>query len=235
MPSLSLVTHFYNHPERVQDQLAYWATLPAKILSRVEFVVVDDGSRQRPVVNASGLDLRLFRINSDIAWNQSGARNLGAFHANGDWAIFFDIDQKLHADPIRRILEHLYKLDDMTMYYLRSDNATDANIGTMLPFHLNTFLVKLRNFRTYGMFDEDFAGHYGFEDLYMSHRWERSGGKRAVLEDFNYFEDLGFGTTTLDRDLSRNKLLQEQKLRDGCRNAPGILRFEWEQVRIGKR
>ena len=122
----------------------------------------------------------------------------------------------------------------MTMYYLRSDNAADANIGKVLPFHLNTFLVKLRNFRSTACSTKTSLVTM-VTKIYMFHRWERSGGKRAVLEDFNYFEDLGFGTANLDRDLSRNKLLQEEKLKAGCRNAPGILRFEWEQVKIGKR
>jgi hypothetical protein len=133
---------------------------------------------------------------------------------------------------MRLILGNLNAFDNMTMYYLRSDNQFDANIGQRLPCHPNTYLVNLEKFKVHGMFDEDFAGHYGYEDLYMPQVWERHGGKRVMLDDANYFEDLGFSTAELNRDLSRNRLLAEQKLSAGTKNSLGMLRFEWGQVRL---
>ena len=120
------------------------------------------------------------------------------------------------------------------MYYLRSDNQFDANIGQKLSCHPNTYLVNLKQFKVHGMFDEDFAGHYGYEDLFMPRVWEKHGGKLVMLNDLNYFDDLGFRTTNLNRDLSRNKLLAEQKLEAGTKNSSGMLRFDWERVEIGK-
>jgi len=233
MPIISFMTHFYNHPRQVQDQITYWESLPPEFLSQVEFVLVDDYSEQSPTLRATKLDLKAFRISTDISWNQSGARNLGAFNASGNWIIFFDIDQKFRLDAMQRILANITKFDDMTLHYLRSDNAFDANIGNLLPFHSNTYLINLRKFKIYGMFDEDFAGHYGYEDLYMSYLWGTHGGKRSVLNEVDFFEDLGFATANLDRDLNRNKLLQEQKIKAGTGNSTGILRFKWEQVKIG--
>lgn len=230
MPNVSIITHFYNQPELVRAQVAYWESLPDKILSQVEFILIDDCSEQPLILPGTKLDLNLYRINTDVKWNQAGARNLATFNAYGNWAIFFDIDQRFFPGPMEVVLDNIINFDEMTMYYFRSDNQFDANGGTDLPFHVNTYLINLRKFKLYGMFDEDFAGHYGYEDLYMPRVWERHGGKRAVLNDTNYFEDLGFRTASLDRDLSRNKLLAEQKLAAGARNSPGILRFEWEQV-----
>jgi hypothetical protein len=232
MPNISIVTHFYNCPLRVREQIQYWESLPSVILSEVEFVVIDDCSQQSPLWCTTKLDLRVFRITTDVPWNQSGARNLATFNARGNWVIYSDIDQRFNPDPMRLILENLNAFDKMTMYYLRSDNQFDANIAQKLPCHPNTYLVNLEKFKMYGMFDEDFAGHYGYEDLYMSRVWERHGGQRVILDDANYFEDLGFSTGKLNRDLSRNKLLGEQKLRSGTKNSIGILRFEWEQVKL---
>ncbi len=213
----------------VAAQLAHWESLPPDFLAEVEFVLVDDGSEQPAQVRPTPLDLRVFRITTSIPWNQTGARNLGAFHGTGRWALFFDIDQKLSAAPLGRVIAALDHTDPMTMFYFKSKNITDID-GTSMPFHVNTILVHLANFRTYGMYDEDFAGHYGYDDLYMPQVWERRGGRRAVLNDAEYFEDMRFGTRNLNRDLSRNKALVEQKLLAGAKNSPGLLRFEWEPV-----
>jgi glycosyltransferase involved in cell wall biosynthesis len=232
MPKISIATHFYNCPQRVREQIVYWESLPPAILSEFEFVVIDDCSQQSPLWSATKLDLKVFRITTDIPWNQSGARNLATFHARGDWVIYSDIDQRFNPGPMRSILDNLNAFDKMTMYYLRSDNQFDANIGQKLQCHPNTYLVNLEKFKMHGMFDEDFAGHYGYEDMYMPLVWERHGGKRVILNDANYFEDLSFSTAKLNRDLSRNKLLGEQKLSAGTKNSIGVLRFEWEQVRL---
>jgi hypothetical protein len=85
-------------------------------------------------------------------------------------------------------------------------------------------------FKVKGRYDEDFCGHYGYEDLYLQRVWEASGCSRTLLNNINYFEDMGFGTSNLNRDLLRNHALALQKLNSGCKTAPGILRFEWEQV-----
>jgi hypothetical protein len=233
MPMMSMITHFYNHPLQVQEQISYWESLPATLLSQLEFIVIDDCSEYAPTWRPTKLDLKVFRITSDIAWNQPGARNLATFHASGAWAIYADIDQRFHPDPIQAVLDSLTNLDVMTMYYLRSDNLLDPNNKEgKLPCHPNTYLVNLSSFKICGMFDEDFAGHYGYDDLYMPMVWEKNGGKRVILPEVNYFDDLGFGTTNLSRDLSHNKHLAEQKVMNGAKNSTGMLRFEWEPVKI---
>jgi hypothetical protein len=233
MPRLSLISHYYNHPEMVAAQLTYWESLPPDFLAEVEFVLVDDGSEQPAQFRPTSLDLKVFRITTDIAWNQTGARNLGTFNATGRWGLYFDIDQKLSAEPLAHVMRVLDQADPMTMFYFKSKNITDID-GTSMPFHVNTILVQLANFKAYGMYDEDFAGHYGYDDLYMPQVWERQGGRRAVLNDAEYFEDLRFRTGNLNRDLSRNKALAEQKLAAGAKNSPGVLRFAWEPVRVEK-
>lgn len=93
--------------------------------------------------------------------------------------------------------------------------------------HPNTFFVNLAKFKQFGMYDEDFSGHYGYEDLYMPQVWEKNGGKRSLFNGADYFKDLGFGTRNLDRDLTRNLALAQFKLATGSKNSTSILRFEW--------
>jgi hypothetical protein len=50
----------------------------------------------------------------------------------------------------------------------------------------------------------------------------------------DFFEDMAFGTSNLNRDLSRNLALAQQKMLAGTKNSPGILRFEWEPVNVSQ-
>jgi glycosyltransferase involved in cell wall biosynthesis len=230
MAKLSIISHYYNHPQMVLDQIKYWESLPDSFLSQVEFVLVDDCSQQIPVIESTKLNLKLFRVVTDLPWNQAGARNLGAFNASGEWALFFDIDQKFYFEVMQKVLYSLSSLDPMTMYYMRIKELIDITVNQSLLNHPNTFLVNLAQFKIHGMYDEDFVGYYGYEDLYMPQVWEKNGGKRVVFTEADFFEDMGFGTTNLNRDLYRNLALAQQKLAAGSKNSPGILRFEWKPI-----
>jgi hypothetical protein len=167
---------------------------------------------------------------TDIAWNQPGARNLGAFHATGEWGLFFDIDQLVNIDALGTLLLKLDTFDKRTMYSLRIKELVNILNNENLSHHPNTFLVNMQKFKTYGMYDEDFAGHYGYDDLYLPRVWEHNGGKRLLINDPVFFEDMGFGNTKFSRDLEHNKALAIEKINAGCKNSPGILRFEWEML-----
>lgn len=232
MPKLSIVSHFYNHPEMVERQIAHWKKIPAHLLAHIEFILVDDCSEQVAKIDKGGLNLRLFRVISDIPWNQAGSRNLGAFNASGEWALFFDIDQQINIETVEMLLGNLAILDQQTMFYMRIKELINILNNQNLANHPNTFLVHMKEFKTMGMYDEDFAGYYGYEDLYIPRVWETAGGKLGFLSSPVFFEDMGFGTKNFDRDLERNKSLMIQKMTSGCKNAPGILRFVWEEVKL---
>lgn len=232
MQKLSIVSHYYNHPHMVERQIAYWESLPSTLLKVIEFVLIDDCSEQRPTLRATHLNLRVFRIQTEIDWNQSGARNLGAYLARGEWALFMDIDQHFYGEPILAVVEHLHTLDKTTMYHLKIRELLNILTNNRLQFAPSTFLVHLPTYKRLGLYDEDFAGHYGYEDLYAHQVWMRNGGQRMLLNDSVYFEDIGFGTTTLNRDNNRNNMLSRHKMATGAKNSPSILRFDWEQLAI---
>jgi glycosyltransferase involved in cell wall biosynthesis len=230
VPKLSVITHYYNHPEYVEEQLTHWQKIPPHLLNEIEFIIVDDNSENQPMISKGSLNLRHFRVLTDIPWNQAGARNLGAFHATGEWALFFDVDQKWELETVGLLLNNLDNLSKQTMFYLQIRELIDITVNKPLSNHPNTFLVHLPTFRVLGMYDEDFTGHYGYEDLYMPRVWEARGGKRSLINQLVFFEDMPFGTSNFDRDLMRNQQLMLAKLGAGCKNSPGILRFEWEET-----
>ena len=232
MAKLSLISHYYNYPEMVEKQLMYWESLPRALSDEIEFILVDDGSSLCPRLRQSHLNMKVFRVCKDIPWNQAGARNLGTYNATCEWALFCDIDQRFFVDEMNRIVIGLRNFNPRNMYYMRIKELIDITVNESLDCHPNTFLVHLPTFKRFGMFDEDFVGHYGYEDLYMPRVWERNGCTRCLLNEDIVFEDLGFGTHSLNRDLEHNRALAQQKLASGTRNSTGILRFEWEQVAL---
>ena len=228
VPSLSIITHFYNQPELVLRQIAHWETMSAEVLDQVEFIIVDDCSEQVPIYPATRLDLKAFRISTPITWNQGGARNLATIHARASWALYFDIDGWLFGEPLANILQNVKYCDENMMYhpvYLPTPQRDHDQ-------HVNTFLVNLPRFKLNGMYDEDFAGYYGYEDNYMLKAWESRVGRRTVLTGGPYFEDVGAPTLHLDRDDSRNLQLGYAKMTNGFPKSPAILRFNWEYVDV---
>ncbi|HEX5393900.1 MAG TPA: glycosyltransferase family A protein [Rhodocyclaceae bacterium] len=230
-PILSIICHFYGHQDKVAGQIRHWGQLPSELLERIEFVIVDDCSESPLVLPQHNLNLRLFRITSDIPWNQGGARNLGATKAQGKWGMFFDIDQRLQLETVQLLMDLVEKVEPRnTFLYFRIRELIDVQTNETLPCHPNTFLTHLGDFRERGMYDEDFSGYYGYEDLYLITAWEKRGGARIVLNQPVFFEDMGFGTTNLDRSKERNKCLMDDKVKAGCPSSSDILRFDWVEL-----
>ena len=62
------------------------------------------------------------------------------------------------------------------------------------------------------MYDEDFAGHYGYEDVFLPFVLYSECDKRTVLNNPCFFEKKqNFHTTNLDRDLAHNRRMISQK------------------------
>jgi len=100
---------------------------------------------------------------------------------------------------------------------------------------VNSYLVNAEWFRHLGMYDEDFCGAYGYEDLFLPWVWEHNGGRRGLLNSAVFFDsELPYRTMNLDRDLQRNQALLKRKLaalqrlhRSEIWRPCGILRFLW--------
>ena len=238
MIKLSIISHFYNHLEKVHEQLQRWAQLPEALLPLLEFILVDDFSDTEFIPPPTPLNLRCFRVDTDIAWNQAGCRNLGVVNARGEWSLMFDIDQKLTPQAIPVILANLDRLDKATLHYLRAEDSFDDINNVKSEFHVNSFLFNTQKFKTIGMYDEDFAGHYGYEDLYLPVMWEKNGGSKTLLREPFFFEgNLNFRTESLNRDLTRNAALGNQKVAMLAQvqaskvvRPMNLLRFQWHEL-----
>ena len=97
-PTVSvIVLHYDQADELARTACALTAqTYPA---SRIEFIVVDDGSPQPPTV-PEGWSLL---IQEDRGERPGAARNRGAAHASGDVLVFLDADTSPEPDYLRRL------------------------------------------------------------------------------------------------------------------------------------
>lgn len=206
----------------------------ADLLDRVEFILVDDGSPV-PVELPAGiaLNLRLLRVEDHIPWNQGGARNLGAVMARCERLFMTDLDHRVPEATLRHLLErrlpgrHLYKL-------ARVDTA-----GQPLASHPNTLLMGRSRFLGLFGYDEEFAGHYGYEDG-MFIRWQRYNGTviGALPPGFPVvFRGAGADSGhALTRDKSRNAALRDRKKREWTAwgenggHSRRFLAFRWRLV-----
>jgi hypothetical protein len=218
-------------PAPVASLLETYARYNAVLLDRTQFVVVDDGSPQPVAVpEALHLNVLVLRIHEDIPWNQPGARNLGLVCARSDKVILTDLDHELSEETFLHILS--MKPLGRTMYKM---DRVDAG-GTPLKPHPNTFVLSRGRFLELHGYDEEFCGHYGFDDA-MFWRWQRNNGTRflrlpapcrARVRSRDVAE-----YHALVRDLSHNRALADAKKEAWRRHGPEaghsrrFLSFTW--------
>lgn len=221
MADLTLITHVYNAQGPVERQLAQWKQFKPALLARLQFLVIDDHSDDPLQLDKGPLDLRLVRVDDDIDWNMPGCRNLAATLAETPWMLFFDVDNLLAEDGLLKIVNALPRLDSQRLHvFRRTENGVDVE-----P-HINSFLITRQGFWRAGGYDEDFSGHYGFEDVLFRMMWRKHVGSEVLLTDIA-FEQIAFRTGGLDRDLARNQALIARRAAQGLPKPRGMLRFNW--------
>ncbi|MEY4416135.1 MAG: hypothetical protein RIQ53_3428 [Pseudomonadota bacterium] len=226
MSALTLVTHVYNDQANVDTHVAHWKSFPPALRRHLSFLVIDDHSDEPLRIDAGELDLRLVRVSDDIDWNMPGCRNLGALLSRTEWMLYFDADNITSADNIARLVQALPTLDASRLYVFRRTQD-----GRDVDPHINTYLITRSGFWQAGGYDEDFSGHYGYEDVVFRAMWRQHCGGETLLSDIA-FEQMHWRTQGLDRDTTRNQALAQYKLAIGLPKPQGFVRFRWEAVAV---
>lgn len=224
MRHLTIITHVYNAQGPVDHQLALWKQYDPALLAQLEFLVIDDHSDTPLQVDKGPLNLRLVRVDDDIDWNMPGCRNLAATLAGTEWMLFFDVDNVASETAIAKIVDALPRLDKQRLHVFRRTEG-----GVDVEPHINSFLITRQGFWRAGGYDEDFSGHYGFEDVLFRMMWRKHVGTEVLLTDIA-FEQMSFRTAGLDRDTTRNQALIQQRAAAGMPKPRGMLRFGWHEV-----
>jgi hypothetical protein len=155
--------------------------------------IIDDGTPE-PLGPVQGCDV--WRIEEDIEWNIPGAKNLG-FHVLDGWILHLPIDHILTPD-VHAQIDAMPK-ERGVVYCFAS--IYEGVVEYVSPHDM--ILVHKEDFEAIGGFDEDFAGHYGYEDGLF---WQMCCNRLKAVEHFDIRVPwLPAGKTTNDRrNSSRN-------------------------------
>lgn len=173
---VTFVYPYYMNPDFLRQQLAWWATYPAYLRSRLSGVIVDDGSPEAScwhVIRSSDrpFPIRLFRIDEDVRWNWLAARNLGMHHAATEWCVLTDMD---HVIPQSTAEALVYgKHVPHVIYGFSRVEST----GEKLAAHPNSWFMTRAMFWRVGGYDETLSGHYGTDG-----DWRRRCAKVAPMK-----------------------------------------------------
>lgn len=242
--ALTYIATFYfdqKNYRSLTDLLHCYSTYPDFILDRLQFVFVDDGSPVDVAIPEDlDLNILMLKIQKDIPWNQPGARNLGVMYARSDKIVLTDVDHMFPPHTMERMIRHgnpgknVYKF----RLVIEEDGSSDKA-------HPNTlFMSRARFLRHYG-YDEDFCGHYGFDDA-MMWRWQRYHGTRFLYFRSKYHcmrrnIDLDRSYHSLRRELEHNRKVADAKRAAWAKYGPNaghsrrFLNFKWDIVLDGRR
>jgi hypothetical protein len=225
---LTLVYSYYNSIKAIEIQIDNWSRYPLELMRKLHFILIDDCSESKADLKISfPINLVLLRVTDSIPWNQPGAKNLGFKLAKTDWVFTSDIDHVLLPEMGEKLIE--LKKDKQTVYYF--SRLTDK--GESRNSHPNSFLIHKDVFWELGGYDEDFCGHYGYDDILLR-TMIQSCCKAEHLNSVYLINHPSLGSSDLDRNRRKNKRLLKRKkkqLQKGKYQNKGILRFNWELVK----
>lgn len=238
--AFSYVIHFYfnqGDASPLLDLLRRYERYDPRLLDRIHFVIVDDGSPIKVDPPDMDLNFTWLRITEDIPWNQGGARNLAAVYAKSDSVLLSDLDIAFPEETLRAIAEAPPCGRDFYKFYMK-----DERTGILQKGHANTFLISRARFLRFGGYDEEFCGRYGAEDFRFV-KFQKAQGSRQRYFNSKYtcFKRLDIDRSvhyhSLERDLSWNtpvdarKKFEMELFGHKAGHSRMFLNFTWEKVR----
>ena len=215
----------------LKRHIEYWSKWPQKIASQWEVIVVDDGSRLRPLKIKDKIPTKTtaYRIIDDIVWNVAGADNLGFSVATTPWVFRSDMDLVIPSKLSRELVE--IKKDTDKLYFPWRTKTSVSDVRR--PPHCNTFLINRAKFWEIGGYNEDFSGDWGYADsmfLYLAHRIHGMTDVRLNVKcPLIYFNFEGGSGVRRSRGCF-NDIQLMHKLDNKIHNNGPILRFKWEKI-----
>ena len=196
MTDVTLVYAYFENGPMLDVQFSEWDRYEQK--DRLKIILIDDCSKRDPAIDHIqdvGIDLELYRIHSDIPWNQDGARNLGMSNASG-WCIMSDMDHILTVGGADMFLSKLDRLNPNKYYGFNRHRLDGTPIQKSPP---NVMGIHTDTFWSIGGYDERFCGYYGSDVNFIS-RLDNALGPRIMMNRISMrmyrADDLDGATTT---------------------------------------
>lgn len=224
--------------------LAFWfekfLEQPPEWRQLVEVLVVDDhGDPKAEVPKDDGI--KLFRVDSDIPWNQCGARNLIAQQAMTKRLMLIDPDMTLDPGMLQKLVEESRHLVPGLVFRPALRHIATSDFDHTSP---NVHMILKDDFDRIGGYDEDYAGHKGWSDVQLLRVMQKAMVTRTREDLFFWFHHGNkklpdAQVTKLDRSVKHNKSVHVAKMtllkRLGWREfvkkiAGPKIRFKWNRV-----
>lgn len=225
--------------------LSYWferfEAQPQEWRDLVEVIVVDDhGKPPAKVPKDDGIVL--FRVDTDIAWNQCGCRNLIAQQATTKRLMLIDPDMTLEDGMLQKLVEESRHLSPGVVFRPALRHISTKDFDHTSP---NVHLILKSDFDRIGGYDEDYCGHKGWSDVQLLRVMQKAFVTRTREDLFFWFHHGNkklpdAQVTTLDRSTKHNKALHINKMNDLKRlgwqefvkkvSKGAKIRFAWRRV-----
>lgn len=251
-PLITMVVPVYNQPQMLRKQLQTWASYSAEALAAFEFVIVDDCSPEpaeaviRGFPEAAELPLSLYRIDKDVEWNRSMARNLGTKMATTPWVLHVDTDHILPADEAGALVADLPNLSAKYWYRFermrvgaadetrKKDKADPKASFVEIHPHIDSYLCTPKAYWGAGGYNEDFSGILGGGSPFLK-EMTHAHGEPIVLEHRLHVHTRHSVPDSSEHTLPRSpeafkKRKQEIMAKRGTLRGHDPIRLPWHRV-----
>lgn len=181
-PELTFVYSYYENPKMFQIQQRIWGSYPEYLQRRLEVIVTDDCSSEKPLkpkhIIPMQYGFQAYRIQKKVPWNWLEARNIGAKHAQGKWLLLTDMDHVVSPKVLSWLLNHLQELNADFVYQFSRVLST----GEPYKFHNDSFFVQKDLFWRCGGYDEDYAGNYGTSGMFRRRLFDAAAGNHLFIK-----------------------------------------------------
>lgn len=195
-----------------------------EIKEKMEIIIVDDGSLFPVSLPDCNLNISLLRVDKDISWNNSGARNLGACYASTPKLFMCDIDWFVPEETIKTCIEAELTDKDLLVF--------KAVVIDKTGVHPNIYACTKKCYMSFNGYDEYYCGTYG-EDIPFR--------KRISSLEINFIRvplPIYFYEGKEEHHLSRSldeiiKKMKTSKIYE-INSKGGMLNFPWHVVETHK-
>jgi hypothetical protein len=192
------------------DMISHYEMYPKELLSRIQFILVDDCSPVKITLPKSTLNIVLVRITDNIEWNQGGARNLGVQLAKTSKLVLTDLDHIFPEILLKKMLA-----SRQPKYLNKFKRQRD---GKRVNAHPNSFFCTKSLFYKCLGYDEAFSGHYGHDDIFFVEMQKALGTKIRYFNQIDavvhveHFNNTNVEQHFLSRDTTFNEALFNTKM-----------------------
>jgi len=169
---ISIVYPYFDQPKALAHQFLHWMTLEG----HVEVIIVDDHSAVPLEPKNLSKHFRVFRVDEDKGWNITGAKNIGMHEAKGEWCFCGDLDHLVTQEMLNWATKATLEPRHFYIFPRRDEKGVETD-----DYHENFMLIRREDFWHVGGYDEDFAGGYGWEDVWFKEMAYQRGMQRVKV------------------------------------------------------